>query len=58
MCDCKEVDDWSSYKDDYMWNPSTCACECNKVFKIDEYLDIKNCSCKILLISKIISIRM
>ena len=58
MCECKEVDDWSSYKDNYMWNPSICDCECNKVFKIDECLDIKSCSCKILLISKIISSRM
>ena len=28
-----------------MWNPSTCDSECNKEFKINEYLDIKNCSC-------------
>ena len=25
-------------------------CECNKACKIDEYLDIKNCSCKKLLL--------
>ena len=29
-----------------MWNPSMCDCECNKACKIDEYLDIKNCSYK------------
>ena len=28
-----------------MWNPSTYDCECNKAGEIDEYLDIKNCSC-------------
>ena len=29
-----------------MWNPSACDCECNKARKIDEYLNIKNCSWK------------
>ena len=24
----KELDDWSSCQDDYMWNPSTCDCQC------------------------------
>ena len=33
-------------KFDYMWNPSTYDSECNKDCKIDEYLDIKNCSCE------------
>ena len=28
----KELDDWSSCKDDYIWNPSTCECECNKAY--------------------------
>ena len=36
------------------WNPSTFDCECNKSCKIDEYLDIKNCSCKKQLISKLV----
>ena len=44
-CGCKELDDRSSCKDDYMWNPSTCGYECDKSFKVDEYLDIKNSSC-------------
>ena len=34
----------SSCKVDYMWSTSTCHCECNKAGKIDEFLDIKNCS--------------
>ena len=29
-----------------MWNFSTYDCECNKASKIDEYLDIKDCSWK------------
>ena len=35
----------SSYRDDYMWNPSTYDYQYNKTCKIDEYLDIKNCLC-------------
>ena len=42
--ECKKKDDWSSCKYDYMRNPSTCDCECNKTCKIDKYLDINNCS--------------
>ena len=30
-CECKELDDLSSCKDDYMWNLSTCDCKCNHV---------------------------
>ena len=37
-----------------MWKPSTCNCKCNKPKKIDEYLDIKNCSREKLLISKLV----
>ena len=37
-----------------MWLPITCACECNKACKIDEYLDTKNWLCKKLLISKLV----
>ena len=40
-CKCKELDDWSSCRDDYMWNPSTCNWKCNKVCKIDEYYILK-----------------
>ena len=28
--ECKELDDWNSCKKGYMWNPSTCNCECDK----------------------------
>ena len=40
----KELDDWSSCKDDHMGNPSTCDSVCNKACKINGYLVIKNCS--------------
>lgn len=44
VCECKELNDWISCKDGYMWNRSTCDCQINKVCKIDDYLDIKNFS--------------
>ena len=49
----KELDDWSSCKDDHMGNPSTCDSVCNKACKINGYLVIKNCSCEKSLISKL-----
>ena len=52
-CECKELYDWGSCKDD-MWNPTTCDCECNKECKIDEDLDIKNCFCKKYLFGKLV----
>ena len=36
-----------------MWNPSTCDCECNKAYKVDDYLYIENCSCQKRLIGKL-----
>ena len=37
-----------------MWKPSTFHCERNKACRIDEYLDIKNCSCEKLLTDKLV----
>ena len=53
-CECKELHDRGSCKKDYMWNSSKCDCQCNKACKIDEYLDIKNCSCGKGLIGKLV----
>ena len=53
-CESKELNDWSSNKDDYMWNPSACDCECKKACKIDEYRDIRNSSCEKCLIGKLV----
>ena len=46
QCECKELDDWSDCKIDYLWNFSTCSCEGNKAYKIDENLNNKNCPCQ------------
>ena len=45
-CECNELDDWGSFKDDYIWCLSMCNCECNKARESNEYLDIENCFCK------------
>ena len=37
-----------------MISPSMCNCECNKTYKIDEYLDIKNCFCEKRVIGKLV----
>ena len=34
--------------------PNTCDCECNKVCKVDENLDIENCSCEKHLFDKLV----
>ena len=39
----------------YMWNPSTCACECNMWCKPGQYLNYKKFVCKNKLTGKIIS---
>ena len=52
-CEFKELD-WSFSEKDYIWNLSTCDCHCNKACKIDEYLDIKNCSCEKRLIGNLV----
>ena len=49
-CEWRELDNWKSCKDDYIWNRSTCG----STSKIDKYLDIKNCSCEKSLIPKLV----
>ena len=44
LCERKELDDWSSWKDDYTWNTNTCDCECKIACNVDEYLDFKKYS--------------
>ena len=38
----------------YMWNPSTCECQCDTWCKQGQYLDHKNCVCKNKLIVRVI----
>ena len=38
----------------YMWNPSTCECQCDMWCKPGQHLDHKNCICKNKLIGRVI----
>ena len=37
-----------------MQNPSKCDWQCDKAYKIDDYLDIKNYSCEKHLVGKLV----
>ena len=39
---------------DFIWNPSNCECECNKLCDIGEYLDYKYCNCRKRIIDKLV----
>ena len=55
-CDCNE--DFAgimSCNKGYMWNPSTCAWECDMWCKPGQYLDNKKCVCENKLFGKVIS---
>ena len=45
--------DWA-YVWNYVWNPSTCHCECDKMYKFGEQLDIRNCACKKCVIDNLV----
>ena len=38
----------------YIWNPSNCACECDKLCDIGQYLDYKNCVCRKSIVDKLV----
>ena len=37
----------------FIWNPSNCACKCDKSCDVGEYLDYKNCQCRKRLLDKL-----
>ena len=39
---------------EYIWNPSNCACECDKSCGIGQFLDYKNCVCRNSLVDKLV----
>ena len=48
-CDCNE--DFASVINcikEYTWNPSTCECQCDTWCKPRQYLDHKNCVCRLI----------
>ena len=46
-CKCKGLIDKGVCDKGFLWNPSNCESECYKSFDFSEYLDYKNCKCKI-----------
>ena len=53
-CDCnKDFAGIINCTKGYIWNPSTCACECDMWCKPGQYLDHKNCVCKNKLVGRI-----
>ena len=38
----------------FIWNPSDCKCECDKLCNVEEYLDYKNRKCRKRLIGKLL----
>ena len=50
-CECKELIDKKVCDKGFISNPSNCECECNKLC---EYLDNKNCKCRIKIVDKLV----
>ena len=38
----------------YIWNPSNCACDCDKSCGIGQYLNNKSCVCRNNLVDKLV----
>ena len=38
----------------FIWNASSCDCECDKSCGVGEYLDYKNCKCRKKIIDKLV----
>ena len=53
-CEFKELIDKGMCDKGFIWNPSNCECECDKSCDIGEYLDYKNCTCRIGKIDKLV----
>ena len=43
--------------DGFIWNPSNCDCECDKLCNVGEHLDCKNCKCRKWLTDKLVKER-
>ena len=38
----------------FIWNPSNCECECDKVYDVGKYLGYESCKCRKKLIDKLV----
>ena len=53
-CECKELIDKGICDKGFIWNPSNCDCECDKVCDVSEYLDYGNCKCRKKLVDELV----
>ena len=53
-CGCKELIDKEICDKGFIWDPSSCGCECDKLCNVGELLDYKNCKCRKKLIDKLL----
>ena len=53
-CECKQLIDKGICDKGYILNPSNCECECGKSCDLAKYLDYKNCTCKKMLVDKLV----
>ena len=53
-CECKELIDKRVCDKGFIWNPSNCECECDKVCDVGEYLDYENCKCRKKIVDKLV----
>ena len=51
---CKELIDKGICDKGFIWDPSNCACECDKFCDIGEYLDYENCKCRKKLVDRLV----
>ena len=53
-CECKELIDKEIRDNVFIWNLSTCECECDRSCEIGECLDYKNCKYRYKLVDKLV----
>ena len=49
----KELIDKGVRDKGFIYNPSNCECECDKLYDVGEYIDYENCKCKKKLVDKL-----
>ena len=52
-CERKELIDKGVCDTGFIWNPSNCQCECDKLCDVGEYL-YENCKCRKKLVDKLV----
>ena len=53
-CKCNELIDKGVCEKGFIWNPSNCECDCDKLCDVGEYLGYENCTCRKKLVDKLV----